>query len=69
MQELYLPETRMLAEMLTQKTYDKTALVRKCKENQRIFEETDLTVPLRTGSIRQILQNAARLIGERMPLC
>ena len=67
--ELYLPETRMLAEMLTQKTYDKTALVRECKENQRIFEETDLTVPLRTGSIRQILQNAARLIGERMPLC
>ncbi len=67
--DLYLPELKMLFQMLSEGTYDRQALLDACKKNQATFEQARLTPPVQTGEIPQILRRCARIVGERIPLC
>ena len=63
--DVYLPETKMLFDMLSEGKYDKELLLKKCEQNRISFEKAPLIPNEKNGDIPQILLECADIIGRK----
>lgn len=63
--DVYLPETKMLFDMLSEGKYDKECLLKKCEQNRISFEKAPLIPNEKNGDIPQILLECADIIGRK----
>ena len=62
--ELYLPEAKMLFEMLSERKYDKERLLEKCIQNRISFEQKPLTPIKKCNNIPSLLLRCADIINK-----
>ena len=63
--DVYLPETKMLFDMLSEGKYDRECLLKKCEQNRISFEKAPLIPNEKNGDIPQILLECADIIGRK----
>ncbi|MBE6540482.1 MAG: hypothetical protein E7674_07060 [Ruminococcaceae bacterium] len=63
--DVYLPETKMLFDMLSEGKYDKELLLKKCEQNRISFEKAPLIPNEKNGDIPQILLECADIMGRK----
>ena len=62
--ELYLPEAKMLLEMLSENKYDKACLLEKCRQNRILFEQKPLVPIEKRNNIPFLLLKCADIIDN-----
>ena len=63
--DLYLPEAKMLFDMLSEGSCNKDELIKRCEQNRISFEKAPLYPNEKSGDIPQILLKCADIIGRK----